>query len=283
MSRVGSPPPGVTFRVLDRSELPRVAEIDRTEHLDVLYGQHGTDLVARRGSSEPARCTYRRTGQADPRVAVAIRNALGDVDSVVTMGAGTGAYEPTETVLADEPSRMMIDQRPDGAAPAVEVVAEALPLAAVAVDAALAVLTVHHGSDVAAGVAEMRRAARRRAVSFTRWPERVADVWLLREGPARSPSTCDSRRARPGTERCRPGTWRGRGAAWRRHARATGRNCLDSPRRAPGPDLASSARPGLPGRARGTGPPNPVRRSLTPSHPGTGAGEPPPARTRASG
>jgi GNAT superfamily N-acetyltransferase len=35
---------------LDRSELSRVAEIDRTEHIDVLYEQHGTDLVARRGS-----------------------------------------------------------------------------------------------------------------------------------------------------------------------------------------------------------------------------------------
>ena len=42
-------------------------------------------------------------------------------------------------------------------------------------------LTVHHWSDVAAGVAEMRRVARRRAVFFTWWPERVAEFWLLRE------------------------------------------------------------------------------------------------------
>jgi len=125
--------------------------------------------------------SYRRTRQADPRVAAAIWNALGDVDSVVNIGAGAGAYEPPRTVLAVEPSRVMIDQRPAGAAPAVEARAEALPMPDGAVDAALAVLTVHHWSDVPAGLAEMRRVARRRAVFFTWWPERVADYWLLRD------------------------------------------------------------------------------------------------------
>lgn len=125
--------------------------------------------------------SYRRTRQADPRVAAAIWDALGDVDSVVNIGAGAGAYQPPQTVLAVEPSRVMLDQRPAGAAPAVEAVAEALPLHDDAVDAALAVLTVHHWSDVAAGVAEMRRVARRRAVFFTWWPGRVADFWLLRD------------------------------------------------------------------------------------------------------
>ncbi|SDE64611.1 Methyltransferase domain-containing protein [Blastococcus fimeti] len=125
--------------------------------------------------------TYRRTRQADPRIAAAITAALGEVDSVVNIGAGAGAYEPPQTALAVEPSRVMIDQRPAGAAPAVRAVAEALPLADDAVDAALAVLTVHHWSDVAAGVAEVRRVARRRVVFFTWWPERVADFWLLRD------------------------------------------------------------------------------------------------------
>ncbi|MGZ4769756.1 MAG: GNAT family N-acetyltransferase [Ilumatobacteraceae bacterium] len=32
-----------------RSELSRVGEIDRTERIDVLFEQHGTELVARRG------------------------------------------------------------------------------------------------------------------------------------------------------------------------------------------------------------------------------------------
>ena len=123
--------------------------------------------------------SYRRTRRPDPRIAAAIVTALGDVDSVVDVGAGAGAYEPPQTVLAVEPSRVMIDQRPAGAAPVVQAVAEALPLPDRSVDAALAVLTVHHWSDVAAGVAEMRRVARRRLVFFTWWPERVAEFWLL--------------------------------------------------------------------------------------------------------
>jgi SAM-dependent methyltransferase len=125
--------------------------------------------------------SYRRTRRPDPRIAATIGTVLGDVDSVVNVGAGAGAYEPPQTVLAVEPSRVMVDQRPPGAAPVVQAVAEALPLPDRSVDAALAVLTVHHWNDVAAGVAEMRRVARRRAVFFTWWPERVAEFWLLRE------------------------------------------------------------------------------------------------------
>src|SRR3954466_15991810 len=40
----------VEFRTLDRTELPRLVEIDRTERIDVLYEQHGTQLVARHGN-----------------------------------------------------------------------------------------------------------------------------------------------------------------------------------------------------------------------------------------
>jgi GNAT superfamily N-acetyltransferase len=35
---------------LERIELSRVGEIDRREHIDVLYDQHGTQLVARHGN-----------------------------------------------------------------------------------------------------------------------------------------------------------------------------------------------------------------------------------------
>lgn len=140
--------------------------------------------------------SYRRTRRPDPRIAAAIVTALGDVDSVVDVGAGAGAYEPPQTVLAVEPSRVMIDQRPAGAAPVVQAVAEALPLPDRSVDAALAVLTVHHWSDVAAGVAEMRRVARRRLVFFTWWPERVAEFWLLSEYLT-AVAEADARRAVP--------------------------------------------------------------------------------------
>ena len=42
--------PAVEFRRLGRTELSRVAEIDRTERIDVLYDQQGTHLVARHGN-----------------------------------------------------------------------------------------------------------------------------------------------------------------------------------------------------------------------------------------
>ncbi|WP_231951316.1 methyltransferase domain-containing protein [Nocardia terpenica] len=58
------------------------------------------------------------------------------------------------------------------AAPVVQGVAEALPLRADSVDAALAVLTVHHWSDPGRGIAEMKRVARHRLVVLT-WDHSV--------------------------------------------------------------------------------------------------------------
>lgn len=124
---------------------------------------------------------YRATRRADPRIASAITNALGDVASVVNIGAGTGSYEPRETIVAIEPSWVMIGQRPPGSAPAVQAVAEHIPLRDHCADAAMAVLTVHHWSDAAAGLAEMRRIARRRLVFFTWYPQVFPSFWLLSE------------------------------------------------------------------------------------------------------
>jgi hypothetical protein len=42
--------PAVEFRRLGRAELSRVVEVDRRERIDVLYDQHGSQLVARHGS-----------------------------------------------------------------------------------------------------------------------------------------------------------------------------------------------------------------------------------------
>lgn len=47
--------PVIEFRTLGRADLSRVAEIDRTERIELLYDQRGTELVARRGDwSTPA-------------------------------------------------------------------------------------------------------------------------------------------------------------------------------------------------------------------------------------
>ena len=101
----------------------------------------------------------------------------------MNVGAGSGSYEPPETVLAVEPSAVMIAQRPAGLAPAVQATAEAIPLEDDAVDAALAVLTIHHWPDLARGFAEMRRVARR-IVVLTWDPDLRAVVLALARVPA---------------------------------------------------------------------------------------------------
>jgi len=126
--------------------------------------------------------TYSATRRADPRIAAQVGRALAGFASVVNIGAGAGSYEPAETIAAIEPSEIMIKQRPRGAAPAIRAVAEHVPLSDDCADAALAVLTVHHWTDLAAGIAEMRRIARRRLVVLT-WDADVIGekFWLLSE------------------------------------------------------------------------------------------------------
>jgi ubiquinone/menaquinone biosynthesis C-methylase UbiE len=138
---------------------------------------------------------YAEHRRADSRIAARIRAALGDARSVVNVGAGSGSYEPGDReTIAVEPSPVMIAQRPAGAAPAIEGVAEALPLDDKSVDAAMGVLTIHHWDDLGAGLAEMRRVARRRIVLFTIDAEKTP-----RSGPCRSTSP---RQRRPSERRC---------------------------------------------------------------------------------
>jgi SAM-dependent methyltransferase len=74
--------------------------------------------------------------------------------------------------------------------------AEALPFANAAFDAALAVLTVHHWIDVPRGLAEMRRVASRRVVVLT-WDQEIWETfWLIREYLP-SIAALDRRRAVP--------------------------------------------------------------------------------------
>lgn len=125
--------------------------------------------------------TYTATRRPDPRIGAQIAAALGECRSVINVGAGAGAYEPPETILAVDPSLVMIRQRPPGAAPAVLAVAEALPLSDGAADAAMALLTVHHWDDLEAGISELRRVARHRVAILTWDPRLTGHFWLLRE------------------------------------------------------------------------------------------------------
>ena len=98
-------------------------------------------------------CAYPRTRKEDPRLARLIASALGRANTVVNVGAGTGSYEPADRfVVAVEPSRVMLEQRPATSGPAIQAFAERLPFADDAFDAAMAVLTVHHWTDQAAGL-----------------------------------------------------------------------------------------------------------------------------------
>lgn len=125
--------------------------------------------------------TYAARRQPDPRLAERINRALGDARTVLNVGAGAGSYEPTDrAVVAVEPSTVMLHQRDGAAAPAVQAVAEALPFREQSFDATLAVLTVHHWSDLHAGLREMQRVAARQVV-LTWDPQVTARYWLVDE------------------------------------------------------------------------------------------------------
>lgn len=125
---------------------------------------------------------YARHRRADTRIAAVLHHALGDARTIVNVGAGSGSYEPTDRpVVAVEPSTAMAAQRPGHLPPAVLGVAESLPFADGSADAAMAVLTVHHWADVARGLAEMVRVARRRIVLLTIDPDVEAGMWLFRD------------------------------------------------------------------------------------------------------
>jgi SAM-dependent methyltransferase len=106
---------------------------------------------------------YADLRRPDPRIALALADALGP-GTVINIGAGAGSYEPPGTTAAVEPSPVMLAQRPVGAAPAVQAVAEDLPFADQQFDAALASLTTHHWTDARRGLDEMVRVSRRQVV-----------------------------------------------------------------------------------------------------------------------
>ena len=123
---------------------------------------------------------YAELRRPDPRIHAQILRALGDAETVVNVGAGTGSYEPDDrAVVAVEPSAEMIRQRSTDAAAVIRADAAALPFADGSFDAALAVLTIHHWPDPLAGIKEMRRVSTQRIVVLTHFmPE---DFWLVND------------------------------------------------------------------------------------------------------
>lgn len=124
--------------------------------------------------------SYSTTRREDPQLRDRINLALGDSRTIVNVGAGTGSYEPSDRhVIAIEPSDVMADQRSDELAPALRGSAAPLPLRDVSVDAAMAVLTIHHWDDQQElGIRELRRVARGPVVIVTYDPDICAQMWL---------------------------------------------------------------------------------------------------------
>ncbi len=121
---------------------------------------------------------YAQQRRADPRIAAQIRDALGDAERILNVGAGTGNYEPeARLVVGVEPSVEMIRQRTVGH-PAVQAEAEALPFQDDSFDAVLAMFTVHHWSDRTAGLHEVCRVAPRH-VLLVYEPIASGDMWLV--------------------------------------------------------------------------------------------------------
>jgi SAM-dependent methyltransferase len=133
--------------------------------------------------------TYDRMGQGystirrpDPRIAAQIEATLSGARSVLNVGAGTGSYEPADReVVAVEPSRTMIEQRPAEAASVVQAFAEDLPFEDDSFDAAMALITVHHWSDARVGLTEMLRVARERVLVLTFTPTPPIELWMARD------------------------------------------------------------------------------------------------------
>src|SRR5213596_1826613 len=89
--------------------------------------------------------TYAVTRRTEPRIAAQVWAALGDAQTVLNVGAGTGSYEPPDRdVTAVEPSAVMRAQRAVNAARCVAGLAERLQFDDGSFDAAMAFATVHH-------------------------------------------------------------------------------------------------------------------------------------------
>ena len=141
---------------------------------------------------------YAERRREDPRIARHIWSVLGTVGSVVNVGAGAGSYEPRDReVVAVEPAPTMLLQRAPSAAPAVLARAEALPFPDTSFGVALAVLTLHHWTDLDAGLAELRRVAGRQ-VLFLFEPAEVRRFWAAEYFP--EAADLPSERRAPGVD-----------------------------------------------------------------------------------
>ncbi len=127
---------------------------------------------------------YAAVRRPDPRIEAQIHAALGDARTVVNVGAGAGSYEPRDRhVIAIEPSASMRAQRGPDRVPAIDAVAERLPLDDGSVDAAMACATIHQWTDTEAGLRELRRVSRGPVLVLTWDGDALDRYWLAEYAP----------------------------------------------------------------------------------------------------
>ena len=121
---------------------------------------------------------YSRYRAPDARIASAIWTHLEGAELVLNVGAGMGSYEPDNCeVLAVEPSEQMLTLRRTSKSKIVRGNAENLPIGDDVFDASMAILTIHHWSDICQGLKEMVRVTSGKVVLFT-WIGYGGDFWL---------------------------------------------------------------------------------------------------------
>jgi len=105
---------------------------------------------------------YTAARRTDPTWEVRLWSKLDEAGWVLNVGAGAGSYESHHPrLVAVEPSGTMRRQRPSWAAPCVNARAEDLPFDDKSFDVAMAILTIHHWSDLERGIEELKRVAHR--------------------------------------------------------------------------------------------------------------------------
>ena len=121
---------------------------------------------------------YRNHRKPDPRIAARIRFYTEGARRILNVGSGIGSYEPEDCdIVAVEPSNEMNARRKNSKATLLQGVAEYLPFKDNIFDMSLAILTMHHWSDIGSGLKEMARVSKYRLLLFT-WIGYGNEFWL---------------------------------------------------------------------------------------------------------
>lgn len=122
---------------------------------------------------------YKSFRKSDPRIAERIQFHLQGAQRILNVGAGIGSYEPGNyEVIALEPSHEMISKRINSKTTLIQGFAEDMPFNDNHFDCSMAILTLHHWSDIILGLKEMMRVTKDKIVLLT-WIGYENNFWLV--------------------------------------------------------------------------------------------------------